>query len=468
MKSYLGMYILLLLMGIIFWDNIYSQTKQVFTPEAFIQQVKQYHPVAKQANLIIEKASADLLSARGGFDPVIEMNTDSKSLDGTNYYRYSNPELKIPTPIGIEVRTGFENSNGQYINPEFTRGIASYIGVEIPLLNGLLMDKRRAVLQQAKIYQKQSEQERLVLINDLLFDAYTTYWQWTGTYQLFRIYSSYVEVADTRLRLVQMTFLNGDRAMADTIEAYTQLQSYKLLQAEAFLELNNRTLDMSWYLWAGDGSPYLLPENYVPDTSQFEMLLPLKSIEDLVKLVTDTHPQIKTYLYKLQDLAVERKLKFQNLLPIANVRANILSKDYYTYKGLDAAYFENNYKLGLTMKVPLLLRQGRGDYKKTQLEIKEVNLQISEKTWRLQTKIRQYYNEARLLQDQLRIAINMYRNFNFLLRNEELKFSQGESSLFLINSRENKVLEMQQKLIELRIKYLKAAYSIDWASGVIR
>jgi hypothetical protein len=56
----------------------------------------------------------------------------------------------------------------------------------------------------------------------------------------------------------------------------------------------------------------------------------------------------------------------------------------------------------------------------------------------------------------------MNKAYDFLLRNEELKFLQGESSLFLINARQNKTLEMQQKIIELQVKYQKAAYAIQW------
>jgi len=48
-----------------------------------------------------------------------------------------------------------------------------------------------------------------------------------------------------------------------------------------------------------------------------------------------------------------------------------------------------------------------------------------------------------------------------------LKFSNGESSLFVVNSRENKVLEMQQKLTELKAKLYKSKCAIDWVSGVL-
>lgn len=445
-----------------------AQQTEILSPDAFIQQVRQFHPVAKQADIITAKAKADLLTARGNFDPVFEMNTANKTLDGTRYFRYNNPELKIPALPGIDIKTGIENSNGQFTNPELTNGVASYIGIEVPLLKGLLMDKRRAVLQQARIYQKQSRQEQLTVLNDLLFDAYTAYWQWAGAFKMYRIYTNFTDVAGKRLQLVTLTYRNGDRAMADTVEAYTQLQSYRIMQNDALIALNKSVFDLSQYLWTSTGNPYILPEKYVPDTLAFEMKMPLPNLDEQLNLVTASHPLIKTYQFKLQDLEVERKLKLQGLLPVVNVQANILSKEYYNYKTLDAAYFENNYKFGVHVKVPLLLRQARGEYKNTRLKINDVNLALNDKNWQLQLKVRQYYNEAELLNQQLATAKSMSGNYNFLLKNEELKFSQGESSLFLVNSRENKVLEIQQKLIDLNVKYLKSVYAMQWSAGALK
>lgn len=210
----------------------------LFTPEAFIEQIRLYHPIAKQANIQVKIAAAELLSARGGFDPSMNVDASRKTFDGKNYYNYSNPELKIPTPIGIDIKTGLENNGGNFINPESTTGRTSYLGIEIPLIKGLMIDKRRAVLQQAKIFRSQSEQERLVVLNDLLFDAYTDYWQWAGAFKLYSIYSKFVDVAKNRLRLVHIAFINGDRAVIDTIEAFTQVQNYQLQQSEALLQLN--------------------------------------------------------------------------------------------------------------------------------------------------------------------------------------------------------------------------------------
>jgi outer membrane protein TolC len=457
----LGLFILIPCIG------AHAQKKEVLTPEAFIEQIRQFHPVAKQANLIRENAAAGLLVAKGGFDPVFEMNIDSKSLDGVSYYRYSSPGLKLPTPLGVGIKTGFENSSGQFRNPELTGGVASYIGIEVPLLNGLLIDKRRAALGQAKIYLRQSDQERQAIINDLLFNAYAAYWEWTSAYQLYRIYSNYVNVADRRNRLVSIAFRNGDRAVADTIEAFAQLQNYRLMQANALMELNTQSLELSIYLWSATGEPYLLPAYYQPDTTQFSIPAPLPDTSGLLNEVEMNHPVLRTTQFKLQGLEVERKLKFQNLLPTVNVQANILSKDYFNYKNLSAYYLENNYKFGLSMKVPLLFRQGRGDYKSIKIKIKDTNLELARKTWQLQTKIRQYYNEALQLREQLQTITAVYRNYSSLLKIEELRFLQGESSLFLVNARENKMLETEQKMIGLQAKYVKAVYAVRWTAGNI-
>ena len=100
---------------------------------------------------MVERAANALLSSRGDFDPALTLDASRKTFDGKNYYFYTNPELKIPTWIGLNVKAGLENNGGNYLNPEVTKGQSSYLGVEMPLAKGLVMDKRRAALQQAKL-----------------------------------------------------------------------------------------------------------------------------------------------------------------------------------------------------------------------------------------------------------------------------------------------------------------------------
>ncbi|WP_221393492.1 hypothetical protein [Dyadobacter sp. NIV53] len=60
-----------------------------------------------------------------------------------------------------------------------------------------------------------------------------------------------------------------------------------------------------------------------------------------------------------------------------------------------------------------------------------------------------------------------YDNYQKLVQAEQIRFANGESSLFLINSRENKALEAREKLIELKTKYFQTAYSLQWSAGLL-
>ncbi len=120
-----------------------NDTLRFLSEAEFIQIVRNYHPIAKQANLLMERARAELTASRAGFDPVFLMSSDRKTFDGKNYYQYANPEIKIPTWFGIEVKAGLENNLGDFNNPEMTSGKSSYLGVSVPLGKNLLMDKRQ-------------------------------------------------------------------------------------------------------------------------------------------------------------------------------------------------------------------------------------------------------------------------------------------------------------------------------------
>ncbi len=437
---------------------------QVFTVDEFIKQVKQFHPISMQANIAVEKADAALLSAKGNFDPDINFDASRKTFDGKNYYYYTNPELNIPLPVG-NIKTGIENNGGDYITSEITKGKTTYLGLEIPLAKGLLLDKRRAALQQAKLFQSQSEQERLLILNTLFLESYQAYWNWAASYQQYTAVSKFTEIANNRLSLIRMAVTHGDRAVMDTVEANTQLQTYQLMQSEALLKFTNAKLELSNYLWYENYSAYPLPNNYVPDSMYFNAVIPYQNAEELIAQSARQNPWLKMYDFKLSSLEVDRKLKRQSLLPYFALKANLLNKDYYSIKNMNSTFYQNNYRWGVDFKLPIFLREARGEYQKAQLKIKETNLELIHKRQQTENKIRSYYNELIALAGQLQTAQSMFNNYQSLLRSEELKFAQGESSLFLVNSRETKLIELVQKRIELASKWYKAKYALEWATG---
>jgi outer membrane protein TolC len=448
-----------------------NDTLRILSEDAFINIVRSYHPVVKQSQLLVDRAKAELTASRAGFDPQFYLYSDRKTFDGKTYYDITNPELKIPTWYGIEVKAGLENNLGDFLNPELSEGKSSYLGVTVPLAKNLLMDRRRAVLKQAKIFRDQSKAERLIMINDLLNDAYESYWYWVRDYEVYSVLRNAVYVNETRLKLVKLGFTQGERPAIDTTEALAQLQSFQIARNEAYLNFRNSGLILSNFLWTAGDSAIYLPESVVPDSSWRTMNVngtQLPVLDSLISIARNEHPKLASYDFKLQMLDIEKSLKFQNLLPLLNVRYNILNSGYNVLEDASAALYRNNYKFGIDFGLPLRLSQGRGEYRVAKIKIQETNLDLIQTRLAIDNKVKYYFNELATLQLQVRIAEDNLDNYQRLFRGEDTRFRVGESSLFLLNMRENKVLESMQKLAELKTKFFKSYRSVTWASGQLR
>lgn len=449
--------------------NSQDGLKQLSAQQVF-EIVKQYHPVAKQSDILIEKAKADIIIAKGMFDPVLQNEMAQKTFDGTNYYYYNRPELSIPTWFGVEVFAGLEYLSGNRTDPVETKGGSSYLGISVPLVKNLLMDKRRAALQTAKIFREASAIEKRYILNNLLFDAMKSYWNWVQQYQVYKILTDAVSVNEKRVELVKTAFRLGERPAIDTTEALTQLQNFELLKSQALLDFQNTGLELSVYLWTAGTQPYNLPASIIPgDDLQFMNIAAasIPEIDGLLEAARQNHPELIIYNYKLNVLHVEKKLKFQDLLPTVNFRYNQLGKGYDVLKTATGPLFENNFQYGLSLGIPLRLSQARGGYRKAKLNITETQLQLSQKKIQVEINVKSCFNELLALKSQVALQEKAYKNYQALQRGEEIRFQAGESSLFLINARENKALEALQKLQELKAKYFKTVNALQWAAGLL-
>jgi outer membrane protein TolC len=443
------------------FNQSFSQT--IFKEEEFIAVVKKYHPVAKLASLQVSIAKADLISKQGAFDPVVTAENSRKDFGGVAYYNNQDATIKIPTWYGIDLYAGVENVRGARTNPEQTIGSINYVGFNLPLLQNMVMDKRRAALQQAKLMINETEAVQQNMLNDLIREGLNAYWQWWQNYHLYNLIDSSLVNAEKRFTMVKTAFLLGDRPAIDTIEALTQIQSFSIQKAEIYTYLIKSRLELSAYLWTGNNTAYELPADVIP---QKQNELQPQDLNQLLE-VTKNHPQLVQYNFKLKSMQIERRLKFQSLLPDIDLKYQQLAKGYDFSKMANAAWFDNDFRFGVRVSMPLRLSEGRGEYKKAKLKIEQLNLERVNKNLQLQTKLKQSFVEWQQTLAQLNLQKNAVYNYELLQKGEETRFLNGESSLFLINSREQKTLEAKQKWVELQAKNQQSLVGIKWSAGIL-
>ena len=452
----------------LFSSPLNTVTEKTLSAEEVIRLVRAFHPIAKQASIQVQQAKAKLLAARGGFDPVLSQRLAEKTFDGTAYYEYNNPELSIPTWFGVEVKTGIETLNGNRVNNSETTGTSNYVGISIPLGRDLLMDKRRAILQTAKVMRDASYVEQQRMLNDLLLDAQKAYWGWYKSYQLLTVFNEAVAVNEKRMAFVRSAFRQGDRPALDTTEALAQLQQLQVQQQAARLELRNSQLELSVFLWTAEENPYLLPEEVSPLLPGGEQILESQIIpvlDSLLDRARKNHPELLLYNFKLQTLGIEKRYRLQQLLPQADLQYNFLQEGNRFANTIKTPLFDNNFQYGLKMSIPIRLSAERGNYRNTKLTINSVRLEQDLKMTQVENKVKASFNELVNLRAQVALQRRAYANYYALQRGEETRFSVGESSLFLVNARENKRLEALQKLQELKAKLALSGYQLQWATG---
>ena len=439
---------------------------------AFRRQVLDNHPAATQAGLYRDLAAAALLRARGGFDPKAYADYSGKNFKEKTYFQYTEAGLKWPSWLGIELKGAWNYATGDYLNPETrlpSNGQASF-GFNWTLGQGLFIDERRAAMRQAQIGVQQGEAERATALNDLLLDAAKTYWTWAAADNQLAIYEEALRQAGLRNDAIRESFLQGDKPAVDTLESFIQVQNRTLDVNFARTERQNALLALRNFLWTPDNQP-LAPDTDLtapPILSEIFVSLTPDGIRELQQEARSQHPELRQYEAKLRSLDVERRLKNEKRKPVLDVSYSLLGAGWQFFPSGDAdvaGALAGDIKWGINFGYPLLNRKARGDLQITEIKIAQTRCELQQKRQQIDNKIGQYGNELGNLANQIALYRGIVQNYRQLLEAENEKFRFGESSVFLVNSREQRWLEAQIKYVKLLSEYRKTEAGLLWSAG---
>ena len=434
----------------------YAQTEDlsnVMPFNEYLGYVKKFHPIVKQAELVIDESQAKLLKSRGAFDPKFEVDYNRKKFKNLEYYDKLNGTFKIPTWFGVELKAAFEENSGDYLNPE------SYVpddglysaGLSVQLAQGLLINNRMASLKQAKLFREQAKADRDIYVNNILFEASLVYFKWLQAYNELVLFEDILVNAELRFRGIQKGVEVGENAEIDETEARIAVNNRKLGLEQSKVKLMKAALELSNFLWLENNIPVELQPNMIPDVNSEAIIDATFSINQLQteSMALETHPKMRSLDYKLQGLEVDKRLKANKLLPKINLEYNFLSETPETTNTFNTA----EYKSVLNLSFPLFLRKERGDLKLAKLKLQDTEYERNATRVNLENKITALKQELESYVKQNEITTEMVSDYGMMLKAEERKFQLGESSLFLVNSRESKLIDGQLKAIAIQNKF---------------
>ena len=430
----------------------------------FIAGILQNNPLSKRANNEKKYADLKLKAARGNYDPIVSGDYDQKQINGSNYFTTLSGEIKQPIFTNQYLKFGYDYGVGPNINPEFattSKGLP-YIGVEVGILQGLLIDKRRAEVLKSKEYVNYYSAEQQIQLNNLLFESSQRYFEWLFSTKQIALNNYFMNAARKRLEGIEALANIGERATVDTVEAAIFYQTRFLDLQNALMDNQKSTNELSSFIWQKDNPSSLITNYQTIDSLEIYYTKAKAALAENLNLTNIQNPILSKYNALQNVLNVEVRLKKEMIKPILNVKYNFLS---YSTSAINPVLSNNNYKWGLNMSFPLLLRNSTNDYKMAKVISQNNSLELLNKTNELNFKVNALQQTISILAQQL---LNTERSVNYsilLLEAEKQKFDNGESSLFMLNTRENKLLETELKLAEYKLKFIKTVLNIIYLNG---
>jgi len=450
--------ILFYILSIVCIPITFSQNKEILFFEEYLNLVKQYHPIAKQAELKKKQGQAEILKSRGNFDPKLLSNFQRKDFKGQDYFKTLDAKLKIPTWFGVEFTAGIEKNSGVFLNPEHNvpkEGLYN-AGASLDVF-GIWINKRTATLKKAKILANQRNIEYQLLINEIIFEASNAYFIWKNAYDNKQFYTNFVKAAKIRLEGVKNGVIVGDKAPIDSVEAKISFQNRQISLKQSEIDYQKARLNMETFLWNEKEIPLeiqnqIIPEKKLENTTDTIFSLP-KTIEELQTFISN-HPKLALFEQKSKSLEIERDLKIRQLLPKLDINYNFISPSPEQLNTFNS----DEFKAGFSFSQPLFVRKERASLKLN--KIKQQSLEFETKTQQLQisNKLKALVINTSLYKEQFQLLKDAVKNYETLLNAEERKFKVGESSLFLINSREQKLIDAQIKSnsVLLKLNFIRA------------
>lgn len=434
--------------------------------EEFARQVRAHHPVARQAGLSADQAREEVRVARGAFDPTVSASWDQKTFGGTEYYDYMTAALKIPTPLGADIKVGYERSDGRYISADRrtpARGLLT-AGLSIPLGQRLLTDERRNALAVARALRDVADADRAAAVNKLLLGAAKDYGRWYEASRRLVVAREGAALAEFRLRAVRARVLNGDAAAIDTVEALVELQRREVQAAEAEQLAFATTLAVTAYLWDARGAPADLPERAAPIAGPVDVDVDAAAVARLVARAEREHPDVRKVDGRVEQAGAQRRFALQQVIPFAEAELSSLASRQGEALGSPFAAADD-YKAGLTVRTPLLFLKERGRLNAASLRLEQQEVERSRVRREIAYAVRVAANDLATTGRLLGIQRATVAQARLLRDGEQRKFENGESTLFLVNARERLVLDEQLKLAALEAKALGARAELAVSVG---
>jgi outer membrane protein TolC len=430
-----------------------------------LAQVLLAHPELDAADFKRLQAQAKLLSTQGAFDVTLKNATDwnlfnsSSGIGKAKDVFSSITTLEKKTRYGATLGVGARLVTGDISTPFSPTGDAGeyFLSLRLPFLKDRGANATWAKEKQAEtgleLADAEWQQKRL----SLLEKAGQTYWKWVLNGRKLQVTQQLIALAEQRLKQVKRFAELGDLPEIDAVEAEQELARREALLVDEQEALQDSALDVALTLWPVATTPQKQSE--APTLQRLPQQWPTPDFNypqraEALALAYQHRPELKTIALGRTLSLIDWKVAANALLPQLDA---IVQPGYEAGKnGIGAVL-----KAGVELVVPLQRRGAKGEQQLATLKLSELGAQERLLLGRLQTEVDQAFIGLR--QAKLRIEKNKQQLTlaQRLEQGEQRRYELGDSTLFVLNTRERVTAEAAKQLLQAETS-LQQAWLTYW------
>jgi len=392
----------------------------------------------------VDEARAKRMSAFAAFEPRVNLSSEGKDYGNDLQYRLDRAEARVGLPGGIDLVGGAAQGTGAFINPERKTPIEGLVnlGISAPLGGAIIFSDRQyewgASTRNLEIAEaKLDRTERKAILN-----AVKVYTFWQAQSEVQGAVDEALAVAAERLRLVREAFRLGERSEMDTLEAYL---SWVDRRADAAKQANftaGAIADVEQLLRGADTTGVDL-------TGMRPQSLPV--VLGTSRLEASSIPELAMVNSALRRERLATTTAWAQWLPAPYV-------DYRMLQWGGSAWNPESvqWKVGLT--VPLFNQKARAELAGAQARLRAAQANATATQNQFDIVRVQLAQQVQALDFELKALTASETASYALLQQERRRFALGESTMFILASRETKYLEAVQKrtLTSAKLQSLEA------------
>jgi len=436
--------------------NIYSESyinKQpgVLSLSELLKSVEKSYPLVLAGEKLLTESEYNYLAAEGAFDLQLRSLGISKPL---GFYQNNSSDTLIekPTPLGgTSFFAGYRIGRGNFPAYDARRETNEYgevrAGALIPLFRNREIDKNRADLRKADIDRKQAEISIQKLKIEIIREATRRYWKWVAAGQEYLVYKDLLAIAKVRENQILDRIKLGDLPKiegSDNRRAILQRES-QFVSAER--ELHKAAIDLSLFLRTPEGS-LITPKN---DRLPIGFPNPINDKEldtdDSFKKALKLRPEIKDTEFKRDKVSIDRELGYNSAKP----QVDLLVAASQDFGPGSITRAKPELEASLVLNVPLQTRRPRGLIGAAEAKLSQLDQELQFIKDKINTEVHDTISEVIATRKRVEIAKTEYELAKSLEELEREKFFLGDSTLLIVNIRE-------QTSSEAAIREIKALF----------